>query len=306
MQISTTATFWGLNNNQAYVGSNSFYDQAGNFKYIVTDSATQYRQWQGAHTWFTAPSGTAGNAITFTQAMTLDASGNLLVGITSGSYKFMVGDGTRDMCINPNSALDAIFLGTTTNKPLVFGTNNTERARIDTSGNLLIGKTTTSATTAGVELKAAGDVAFVNTFGNGVGENIFLNRQSGTGDFVLLRYANGTVGSISTNGTTTTYATSSDYRLKNTIAPMTGALAKVALLKPCTYKWNADGSDGEGFIAHELDEVVPECVTGPKDAVDEEGNPKYQGIDTSFLVATLTAALQELNAKFDAYVASHP
>jgi hypothetical protein len=77
---------------------------------------------------------------------------------------------------------------------------------------------------------------------------------------------------------------------------MTGALAKVALLKPCTYKWNADGSVGEGFIAHELAEVVPQAVTGEKDAVDEEGNPKYQGIDTSFLVATLTAAIQEQQA----------
>jgi hypothetical protein len=101
---------------------------------------------------------------------------------------------------------------------------------------------------------------------------------------------------------------------------MTGALAKVALLKPVTYKWNVDGSDGQGFIAHELDEVVPGCVTGEKDAVeeqeyqvtpavkDEEGRivteavmgtrtvPKYQGIDTSFLVATLTAAIQEQQA----------
>jgi hypothetical protein len=77
---------------------------------------------------------------------------------------------------------------------------------------------------------------------------------------------------------------------------MTGALARVALLKPCTYKWNADGSNGEGFIAHELQEVVPECVTGEKDAVDAEGNPQYQGIDTSFLVATLTAAIKEQQA----------
>jgi hypothetical protein len=77
---------------------------------------------------------------------------------------------------------------------------------------------------------------------------------------------------------------------------MTGALAKVALLKPCTYKWNADGSDGQGFIAHELQEVVEGCVTGEKDAVDAEGNPRYQGVDTSFLVATLTAAIQEQQA----------
>jgi hypothetical protein len=77
---------------------------------------------------------------------------------------------------------------------------------------------------------------------------------------------------------------------------MTGALAKVALLKPCTYKWNVDGTDGEGFIAHELAEVVPDCVSGAKDAIDENGNPVHQGIDTSFLVATLTAAIQEQQA----------
>ena len=82
---------------------------------------------------------------------------------------------------------------------------------------------------------------------------------------------------------------------------MTGALAKVTLLKPCTYKWNIDNSSSQGFIAHELQEVVPDCVTGEKDAVetytDKDGNeatrPAYQGIDTSFLVATLTAAIQE-------------
>jgi len=94
----------------------------------------------------------------------------------------------------------------------------------------------------------------------------------------------------------TAYNTSSDYRLKNTIAPMTGALAKVALLKPVTYKWNLDGSDGQGFIAHELQEVVEGCVTGEKDAVDADGKPVHQGIDTSFLVATLTAAIQEQQA----------
>jgi hypothetical protein len=77
---------------------------------------------------------------------------------------------------------------------------------------------------------------------------------------------------------------------------MTGALAKVALLKPVTYKWNVDGSDGQGFIAHELQEVVPDCVTGEKDAIDADGKPQYQGIDVSFLVATLTSAIQEQQA----------
>jgi hypothetical protein len=104
-------------------------------------------------------------------------------------------------------------------------------------------------------------------------------------------------------------------------------LAKVAQLKPVTYKWKVDNTQSQGFIAHELQEVVPECVTGTKDATrqeeyevtpavkDEQGKittpavmgtrtvPAYQGVDTSFLVATLTAAIQELSAKNDALTA---
>ena len=80
---------------------------------------------------------------------------------------------------------------------------------------------------------------------------------------------------------------------------MQNALAKVAQLKPVTYNWKADGSDGQGFIAHELQAVIPEAVTGEKDAVDDEGNLVYQGIDPSKIVATLTAAIQELKAELD-------
>jgi hypothetical protein len=121
-----------------------------------------------------------------------------------------------------------------------------------------------------------------------VGRATFSYRRGGT-----------EVGFVSTTNTSTAYNTSSDYRLKENIAPMTGALANVARLKPVTYKWKSTGSDGEGFIAHELAEVCPHAVTGEKDAVDENGNPKYQAIDTSFLVATLTAALQETKALID-------
>ena len=81
---------------------------------------------------------------------------------------------------------------------------------------------------------------------------------------------------------------------------MTGALAKVAQLNPVTFKWNADNSSGQGFIAHELQAVVPECVSGEKDAVNADGSIKAQGVDASFLIATLVAAIQELAAKVEA------
>jgi len=222
---------WGVAASEIDVSQNAYYNSG--WKYASSSYASRYEQNTGVHKWWNAPSGTAGNAITFTQAMTLEASGNLLVGTTSATAKFTV----------ESSSLVARFTQTS----------------------------------------AAGVAQFKNGSDAGYGLD-FLN------------VAGSSVGAIYWTGTATTYATSSDYRLKNTIAPMTGALAKVALLKPCTYKWNADGSDGEGFIAHELAEVVPQCVTGEKDGVNEDGTPKYQGIDTSFLVATLTAAIQEQQA----------
>ena len=180
---------------------------------------------------------------------------------------------------------------------MAFGTQSSERMRITGDGDLLIGAT------SGVAGGALG-VQWAKDSNGGYGY-IRANLTTNYGHLSFFN-PNGLVGQISTSGSLTTYNVSSDYRLKNTITPMTGALAKVALLKPVTYKWNVDGSDCEGFIAHELAEVVPHAVTGEKDAVDADGKPKYQGMDVSFLVATLTAAIQELDTKFEAYKASHP
>jgi len=184
--------------------------------------------------------------------------------------------------------------------------SNTERARIDSGGSFFLNCTSSptgnSTGTGGIGLKVTSGDAF-NMKHDSNGSNTFNIWQTGTNSFQAFSFCKGStqtqVGSISCTTTGTGFNTTSDYRLKNTIAPMTGALAKVALLKPVTYKWKVDGSDGEGFIAHELQAVVPDCVTGEKDAVDEEGNPRYQGIDTSFLVATLTAAIQEAKALID-------
>jgi hypothetical protein len=296
------------NANDTYFISNAYYNSA--FYYKISAAAGNYNINNGVHKWSVAPSGTAGNAITFTQAMTLDASGNLVIGDTSADTKFnLVGgtariSGTRTagsfLDVTPsNTGTDGIALGVSyygsgNYGPLKFTTGGSERARIDSSGNLLVG---TTNTTGG---------ALVNFYAASTTIQSTLGNITSAQNHFVFANPNGVVGTIQVSGSSTSFNTSSDYRLKNTISPMTGALAKVALLKPCTYKWNADGSDGEGFIAHELAEVVPQCVTGEKDAVDADGNPQYQGIDTSFLVATVVAALQELKAEFDAYKASHP
>ena len=215
-----------------------------------------------------------------------------LPAIRQGSF-----DGAaQDLVLGASSGTGTVrFFTGAGDSSLAFGTtSNAERMRIDSSGNVGFGTTTpNSGIQAGTNVcirYPTGDVDISHANGT----------ASGTG-YIYFGYNAGIIGSITQNGTTATaYNTSSDYRLKENIAPMTGALATVAQLKPVTYKWKVDGSDGQGFIAHELQEVVPDCVTGEKDAVDEQGKPIHQGIDTSFLVATLTAAIQELKAELDA------
>jgi hypothetical protein len=188
---------------------------------------------------------------------------------------------------------------TATTGTLTFSTasssTNTERMRIDSSGNVLINQTANTY---------SGKLAMSHDSSVDDGLVIRDTRTSGSSTQVSFIYNTTQVGRILTTSSATSYITSSDYRLKENIVPMTGALDKVLQLKPVTYKWKVDGSDGQGFIAHELQAVVPDCVSGEKDAVetyiDEEGNEqtriKPQGIDTSFLVATLTAAIQEQQA----------
>jgi hypothetical protein len=212
-----------------------------------------------------------------------------------GGYNSIVGSG---------NATDVML--SATQGVLAFGTgaSSAERMRIDSSGRLLVGST---ATTSGGNTISAGGINITASANFGMG----INMPSGNQFAVVFANGGTGVGSIATTVTATAYNTSSDYRLKENIAPMQNALATVAQLKPVTYKWKVDGSDGQGFIAHELQAIVPDCVSGEKDAVetytDEDGNEqtriKAQGIDTSFLVATLTAAIQELKATVDAQAA---
>lgn len=220
---------------------------------------------------------------------------------TSTDTVFNVGYATT-----PDAWMLSATYGTTgAYKPIAFATSDTERMRITSSGDLCVGKTTTDNATVGASWSSTGAGTSVYVGGAGDGPQIQVVNTTASGTVPNgFRYLSFRLGATATeigtitkaSATTVAYNTSSDYRLKYNIAPMTGALEKVKQLKPCTYKWHEDDSDGEGFIAHELAEVCPFAVTGEKDAVNEDGSIKPQGIDTSFLVATLTAAIQEQQA----------
>jgi hypothetical protein len=199
---------------------------------------------------------------------------------------------------NTSSGVSSIW----TSGALTFSTGsnaystNGARMTLDASGNLLVGQTTAG-------LDANGGI-WVRSATSIYGSSIIINHPTavGTGNSYSEFTHNGIViGSISQNGTTgVLYNISSDYRLKEAVQPITDGLSRINALKPSIYKWKSDGSAGEGFLAHELAEVVPFAVTGKKDAVNEDGSIKSQGIDMSRIVPILVAAIKELTARVEA------
>jgi hypothetical protein len=247
-----------------------------------------------------------------TTAVTIDTSQNVGIGTASptpynaGAKVLQVNAGVANSefkltnSTTGNSAavgLNLIQSGNDTyiynasNSFMAFGTNNAERMRIDSSGNVLVN--TTSVIGAGKV-----SIAYIGNTQQG----LIINDTTGTTSAqpIQLRSNNTVSGYFTTTGGTSAFVNTSDYRLKENVTPITGALDTVKALKPVNYSWKLDGSQGQGFIAHELQETIPYAVFGIKDAVNEDDSINPQGIDQTRIIAILTAAIQELNAKVDA------
>ena len=240
--------------------------------------------------------GTGGGSVTLSSGAAA-ADTTLTLPNTTGTVALTAGHtftGTvtiPTLSVTGTSTLTGTVTATTITSPastaLTIQSAGTTAMTVDTSQNVLVNCTATPSSTVAGWL-----------FNNGVSRS--ARTTSASSDHILWINSNGTVGAIGTTGTSTYYNTSSDYRLKENVTPMTNALTIVKALKPVTYDWISDKSVGEGFIAHELQAVIPHAVTGEKDAVDEEGNIKPQGVDYSKIVVHLVAAIQELSAKNDA------
>jgi len=178
---------------------------------------------------------------------------------------------------------------------LAFQTNTAERMRIDTNGKIQMGTTSTD-----------GFLHIKNNFQSDIGMS--MNDTSGSGGTAIRFKINGTThGSIAYSGSGTAYNTSSDYRLKENVDYTFDATTRLKKLKPARFNFISDDTNTlvDGFIAHEVQSVVPEAISGDKDATEtytdddgkEQTRPSYQGIDQAKLVPLLVKTIQELEAR---------
>jgi hypothetical protein len=314
--ISSYGGVFGYTNQVGIIG-NAYY--GSDWTYKANGPATYYYQSSGTHAWFLAASGTAGNAISFTTAMTLDADGELGVGTTSPTAKVHAYSGTAmkqltvdgtgaiktginfasggttygQIYFDNNSPYDMSVMQQYSTGSLRFGTNDTERARIDSSGNLLVGTTSTNET-SGTGGRFLADGAVRSTRSSTVNTSSTLDVYStGASAFRFYVGMGGTVFA-----TSTTISAISDIRFKENVRDLDAGLAEVLALKPRLYDWKegkgANIKNARGFIAQEFEEVFPDLIDEWKDEAPE-GEEPYKSVRQD-LIPVLVKAIQEQQA----------
>ena len=254
------------------------------------------------------------------ERMRIDSSGNLKLAITNATSNTVIGKDGTGMYMETSGSTDALSdmrfqarasgAGNYTiikikpsNQSLEFYTSNAERMRITSAGAVLVGKNskTDTPTYGGVAILGDTASAGVNDYSqvfveHNSNENhgIGIKELSGSGGNAIgfINSLSAVVGRVTTTTTSTAYGTSSDYRLKEDLQDFAG-LDMVSKIPVYDFKWKSDESRSYGVMAHELQEVLPDAVSGEKDAEE------MQGVDYSKIVPLLVKSIQELKAEVD-------
>jgi len=330
------ASLWDDNNNAMYLGQNVYENTSGNYIYIGSDYASAYRQQDGTHAWFYAASGTAGNTITFTQAMTLDASGNLGVGISpttrlhvstsaqaigtfnstaaNGGYLAFATSSTEIGYIGTSVTLGSGAnndLGVRSQNNLMFYTNGgNERARITSGGDLLVNTTTAAGKLTVLQAtngSYAGALQHSNTspyglqinYTNATPPNNTTNRFidcEDTGGFRFQVRSNGGIANYQANNVDL-----SDARTKKEINPAASMWDKIGALEIVTYKYNDQTHDdvNVGVIAQQVESVEPVWVDADGFGDTPEDGVPLKTVYTKDIYFAAIKALQEAMARIE-------
>jgi len=275
-------------------GNISFYEDTGTTPKMFWDASAESL---GIGT--TSPTGRL-NIATATTDVVNTLFGAAVSPNAAGMYVgFNDSDATATLGVYYASSPIPVINITRSDRTIKFMNDASERMRITSSGSVGIGTTSPSSSYRLSAVGGTGAVvgAFIETTSTDSGHEASIIKRPNSG--VLVQFlGSGQVGSITTNGSTTTYGTSSDYRLKENVVDLTNATERLKQLQPKRFNFISDADTTvDGFIAHEVSSVVPEAIHGNKDEVDANGNPKYQNIDQSKLVPLLVKTIQELEAR---------
>lgn len=272
------------------IANNAYANTTTAWKYTspLSSGAGLYSMVGATHKWYTAPSGTVGNPITFTQAMTLDASGTLTV--ATGSLA--TGSGSGPAQFNNYKTGNLELVNRVAGNGINFYVGAASLAgSFDSSGTLFLATTETASTpTTGFKFYASYDSASASATVTG-----HISGTLSGAKYANYCYNGASIGSITQNGTTAVaYNTTSDHRLKENVRPANAA--RFNDIEFVDFEW-VDGRHDCGVIAHQLQSVYPDLVLGEKDAVDEEGNPVYQQVNYIGLIARMGSRIQQLESR---------
>jgi len=194
--------------------------------------------------------------------------------------------------------------------PLVFRVSGSEVARFDTSNRFMVGRTSYSLLSgvSGLTVLNTGQTLIENAYASGASyySNIFSCGANACNHVQFYREGVAAGVIVTNSSAQTSYAASSDYRLKSNAQPLANSGAFIDALQPKSWTWATSGQPGAGFIAHEVAAVSPSSVFGEKDAVNDDGSPKYQSMEygSPEFIANIVAELQSLRARVAALEAA--